>query len=1212
MVEGSKQLRVDNWGIFFLQRLQMFFSKTDYCDLTLQFEGNVQLKVHRLVMNACTEYFTFLEQTCPALEENTIMMPTDLQADVIVPIVNFMYTGMLEFHISIYEKLYKAAEVMNITVLTKLLDAQKIPLESYKQLKKKAEVTHAWNLQGKKVSAKTANTPELPLRCQAEKYPCGRGRTSPLSPCNTPTSQLHFSEQRWSQDPLMVPNNAPKPTRFEWPDDDLPPINLMDTSFEDISYTSKPLLTQEEEIRASTSFDDIRNSVNDQPKKSISKKSSGGAKEQKTVSSLSAVDEGEEEHNNIGQKRKGDQNATNASPKRLKKNKETTISIKSSNAAELDHTKIVSEILKKYPQLVKKNKNIRLKIMAGGNKTVSEDIHVPVKIPKLKAQEEPIIKAKQIKMPQRAKETQKFSEEGPWMCHKCTEAGETRQEFVLYYLYRKHMTDVHNEVFDIRLCKYCGRRCGKHNLMMYHLYTKHGLKPPASYNFPKCDQCPYIALSAQKLTQHKMQHDPNEMQCLDCKLAFTSQQTLTAHIQITGHFNKAGRSSYDCQYCTKKLQSAINLFSHIKNSHLKEARRDGIVSLDEMNDVEDMEQAEENVEEEEEEEGQEEYIVPEILPETGMQKDKVKIISNVKVPARSEQGSVDPQQQTIPLEPSSEAEALSNVASGIATSLGLVDIVVLDDNQQYILQQQENQSGQPEFILPELSSADHPFSGQVITTQHSTVLPQGMLQSTGTEVGSTDELVMVLTDHDYQDEQEGGTADNSNIVVLYSHPVDGQQGQFITSQGNLLVNSQTGMLEIRNGATIATTTANQMVVNNAADTPIESIEMIQREIESHTEMKQEPVYEEEAKQEVAHNNEEQAPVEEIVEPQQQPQEVTHNEEISAHPEDNQIQNETVEETSLTEENNEVVQENSTAVENQSVEPKEEENGHENDDNVDSGTNFEEPMEIDEIEPQTEPEDVPNKDQSLSSEPKEDVSVPTEQASDADEDKGTDVPPDTVAALDAASSYGSSETLIINDPTNLYVPDESVSENSAEQSTEDIEKDAPEPMEVDGKVKNSSDLGHEVEDDIEEKESEKNAEPQSEECKESRSEVENEQEKGNEAQEEVPEAHEHQVTQEDVSQLTSDQYQLQSETSNSQYNDDDENSQSSQDTAQSQENANRNQSNINQAILEDWEDTDSQQSEKQRVAMKEAAENVNKLMDDWEEEDDEDDKKEVEQ
>lgn len=134
---------------------------------------------------------------------------------------------------------------------------------------------------------------------------------------------------------------------------------------------------------------------------------------------------------------------------------------------------------------------------------------------------------------------------------------------------------------------------------------------------------------------------------------------------------------------------------------MKEAKRDGIVILDEMDDTEN------DIEEE----------------ETVIQKDKVKIISNVKVPARSEQNSANI--QATQLETSSEAEALSNVASGIATSLGLVDIVVLDDNQQYILQQQEDHTGQPEFIIPDLTTAENHFAGQVITTQHSAVLPQG-------------------------------------------------------------------------------------------------------------------------------------------------------------------------------------------------------------------------------------------------------------------------------------------------------------------------------------------------------------------------------------------------------------------------------------------------------------------------------------------------------
>lgn len=58
----------------------------------------------------------------------------------------------------------------------------------------------------------------------------------------------------------------------------------------------------------------------------------------------------------------------------------------------------------------------------------------------------------------------------------------------------------------------------------------------------------------------------------------------------------------------------------------------------------------------------------------------------------------------------------------------------------------------------------------------------GVLQGSSGDITSTDELVMVLTDHDYQEEQEGENSENSNIVVLYSHPVDGQQSQFITSQ----------------------------------------------------------------------------------------------------------------------------------------------------------------------------------------------------------------------------------------------------------------------------------------------------------------------------------------------------------------------------------------------------------------------------------------------
>lgn len=853
MVEqGNKQVRVDNWGTFFLQRLQVFFAKTDYCDLTLQFSGNVQLKVHRLVMNACTEYFRFLEESCPTVEDNTIIMPHDLQSDVIVPIVNFMYTGMLEFHVSLYEKLYKAAEIMNIHILTKLLEAQKIPPKAVRPKSDPPQIR-------KPPPIKSPRLLELPTpSCSSSRKAWKRKPVQPIgSPLSTSHSTSHLQfDQKWSNavsDPLA--DNTPKPTRFEWPDDDLPNMSLLDTSFEDISYTSKPLLTKDEEEKIKPSFDDLRNNV-ELPKKMVTRSTNNEvnlkemeefAKEQKI---RNAMFEDVGEFNDMGQKRKFEPNsplkyATKKIKTNNKENKETTISVESVSSTDIDHTKIVTEILKKYPDLVRKNKNIKLKIMPGNKEAsdkritaviepakLSPTAHVEMKVQKHQYQKQPAKNPKSKPV--------EDEDEGPWVCKKCLGINGGVQEFVLYYLYRKHMTDVHDEVFDAQLCKYCGRRCRTHNLMVYHLYTKHTLKPPSSYNFPKCNKCAYIAISPTKLLKHKELHDETEMQCQDCQLAFLSAQHLATHVRMTGHYSKPGKVCYDCQYCMKKLQSGIALFIHVRKCHIMEAKRDGIVCLDELETIEDLEDDEN---EDDEEAG--EYIISENINENMMQKDKVKIISNVKVSHNQQNVHTSQQSQLVPIGSSSEAEALNNVVSGMGTSLNLVDIVVLDENQQYILQQ-DGQNEQAEFIIPDLAHGQS-FSGQVITTQDNTVIQQGMIQSSTGDIASTDELVMVLTDHDYPDGQEGENPDNSNIVVLYSHPVDGQEGQFITSQGNLLVNSQTGMLELRNSSAISSTTSSQMIVTNSIDTPIESIEMIQREIDNHAELKQEPFFEEERK-----------------------------------------------------------------------------------------------------------------------------------------------------------------------------------------------------------------------------------------------------------------------------------------------------------------------------------------------------------------------------
>lgn len=828
MGENLKQLKVENWGNVFLQCLHMFFSKTDFCDLTLQFEENQQLKVHRLVMNACTDYFKFLEQSCPPLEDSVIIMPPELQVDVIVPIINFMYTGLLEFKPSLFHKIYKAADIMNITVLIKLLNAHKLKSDHKSLYPNKKTTTN-------RKSKNSLN--DLPDKLPGRKLPVWKRKSMPagaiahLSPAGFMLSTVASaaSSSVLSKKTISSVDNTPRPTRFEWPEDeDLPEPSLFENSFSDISYTSKPLLTKDEEQRVfASSFDSIRNT----PTANVSVKTryKGSKtevdieevrdylKEQKIRSVMNyEVEEYEvDDPEPVSRKRTGPQ-SPKAVGKRLKvvddKENDMTINIKAPPGAELDHQKIIAELFKKYPDLAKKNKSIKLKITADpavnaavAKETAGEALKaLPAKTTIEKVVVEGGAGVGVVGGVKKAGEA--------WRCPHCP----STPHFALFYMFSKHMLDVHGERFDDTVCKYCGQKYRSVLMLHYHMYTKHAVKPPDNCEFPVCDSCPHIAFSSAHLDRHRLAHTKDEISCKGCGLTFTCTNTLLKHAQKTGHMAKEGKNNFDCQYCTKRFTMTLSLFSHLKSFHANEAKKDGVVSIDDTDEILD------NQDEIEEDE----YIVPDILEEP--YKEKVKIISDVKV-ASSELSREETTEAPRPaVSESSEAEALNNVATGIATSLGLVDIVVLDDNQQYILQQHGGGEGGAS------AAPGTPFGGN---------FTQGALPNA--DIGSTDELVMVLTDHDYNDENNENAENNSNIVVLYSHPVEGQQGQFIaTTQGNLVVNSQMGLLQLhnehndQNGANNVSNDSagenqqEQLVLNDSSDGQIESIEMIQREIDN--------------------------------------------------------------------------------------------------------------------------------------------------------------------------------------------------------------------------------------------------------------------------------------------------------------------------------------------------------------------------------------------
>lgn len=889
----SKQVKVDNWGIFFLQRLQHFFNKTYFCDLTLQFEDNAQLKVHRLVMNACTEYFQMLEQTCEVIND-CLIMPPDLQADVVVPIVNFMYTGILEFHESIFDRLYSTARLMNMTVLTKLLDAQKVPISPIpKPINKRTPVTPiTWNLQGKRIAPKTMD-PDLPEPLPGRKLPIWKRKSVPG------TVSYRSSEKSSMPEPLATKyfkssvDDTPKPTRFEWPEED---DNSFETSsFDEISYTSKPLLlpSREKSPKPSTSnFEELKRSsssvkrpaspvYNDNKKVNIQDVKEY-LKEQKLRSDYIDYDDSEAADNDLqtyddddSAEESADKDAVfdqnvedtpnksilkndastphnkrvrfslegkeNASVKTTPKPAATTAAKAGTSVDMSNHTKIITEVLKKYPHLVKKNKNIRLKILAkgsGANSTGVKPSGTPVKVVK------PTSKVSYMVMkPEQSSPQSGDKKDGQWLCHKCSSTNPP--QFDAYHLYRKHLTDVHNEKVDSQMCNICGHVSRKQNMLMYHKYVKHNIAPPPLYQFPKCKECPYIALSPTLLTKHQYNHTHLNLVCAECNTAFTTKSQLIAHIQTTGHSEKSSSQTYDCGYCSKKFISDETLFQHIKKNHKSEARRDNIISSEEIDEMDDQELTTPQT--------------PAPPPLREAPKEKIKILSDIKVntpiptsgllPVRTvttissekipkiEETRVEDSQ---PLEPSSEAESLSNVASGIAASLGLVNTIVVLDENQFILQSQDgvqeniSGTGRTEFILPEVTNIEnipnlHVSQHQVITADNNTIISQATLNKNN--ITSTDELVMVLTDHDYSDASNNAviTSENSNIVVLYSHPVQSQDGQFISQQGNLMINSDMGLMEVSNNYTVANT------VTTDTKPCEESIEMIQQEINNHLE-----------------------------------------------------------------------------------------------------------------------------------------------------------------------------------------------------------------------------------------------------------------------------------------------------------------------------------------------------------------------------------------
>lgn len=473
----------------------------------------------------------------------------------------------------------------------------------------------------------------------------------------------------------------------------------------------------------------------------------------------------------------------------------------------------MSEVLKKYPHL-KNNKNIRLKIMSKGNSpmivsavtkdpttiatskqqaaakqtrpaTVQAKLATKTELSVSKMGSQPIVRsvvstsqkaasstsgavttttratAASVSTPVPQPQPKKIDSRtmhaliaqgaenttGPWLCLDCGQNGRPIS-IPSYARFRRHLIQTHRQKIDPRLCEHCGYRSQAKHDLFYHMLTKHDIPAPKEFTYPKCGLCTFVALDQPALRKHKDEDHQSQ----------SSQQL--------------------CIYCNKSFQKEIQLYAHMRANHRERAQEDGVM------DFTDDEQFEDDADK---------YVPnhPEASQASGTATSsgsKIKVLSNIQLPTKAPFITIDSlgganvmvattTDDTIKLEPSSEAEGLSNVASGIATSLA-----VLDSNA-HLDEGVESYDDDLQSQYIEAAMAD--VHGEILKkdeAQHTQVVTKFITEE-GSELELTaDQKARLL-------EQLQGQTDLSNNVVMvldesFQHQVDGEQVEQMTDGNN--------------------------------------------------------------------------------------------------------------------------------------------------------------------------------------------------------------------------------------------------------------------------------------------------------------------------------------------------------------------------------------------------------------------------------------------
>ena len=89
--------------------------KEEFTDVTLQ-SGDVHIRCHRVVLAVASEYFKAMFR-CGIQENTTDTVQLTMEPDIVINIINYMYTGEIELTVDNVQSLVKACDILQLDAL---------------------------------------------------------------------------------------------------------------------------------------------------------------------------------------------------------------------------------------------------------------------------------------------------------------------------------------------------------------------------------------------------------------------------------------------------------------------------------------------------------------------------------------------------------------------------------------------------------------------------------------------------------------------------------------------------------------------------------------------------------------------------------------------------------------------------------------------------------------------------------------------------------------------------------------------------------------------------------------------------------------------------------------------------------------------------------------------------------------------------------------